>query len=90
MIKELRLDYRKCFTNSALSSTAKRFSPTTLQSEISEVGGRAFEPKCLVPKASIGLKTRGGRRSPTRGFSVLLPYRDYVSLSVAICIYSTV
>jgi hypothetical protein len=30
MIKELRLDYRKCFTNSALSSTAKRFSPTTL------------------------------------------------------------
>src|SRR5438094_3343227 len=31
MIKELRVDYRKCFTNSALSSTAKRFSPTTLQ-----------------------------------------------------------
>src|SRR5213593_228216 len=29
MIKELRVDYRKCFTNSALSSTAKRFSPTT-------------------------------------------------------------
>jgi hypothetical protein len=34
MIKELRLDYRKCFTNSALSSTAKRFSPTTLQSNL--------------------------------------------------------
>src|SRR5213594_449676 len=31
MIKELRVDYRKCFTNSALSSTAKRFSPSTLQ-----------------------------------------------------------
>jgi hypothetical protein len=31
MIKELREDYRKCFANSALSSTAKRFSPTTLQ-----------------------------------------------------------
>src|SRR5438034_7921468 len=31
MIKELRVDYRKCFTNSALSSTAKRFSPTTRQ-----------------------------------------------------------
>jgi hypothetical protein len=28
--------------------------------------------------------------SPTRGFSVLLSYRDYVSLSVAIGIYSTV
>ena len=28
--------------------------------------------------------------SPTRGFSVLLPYRDYVSLSVAIGIYSSV
>jgi hypothetical protein len=27
---------------------------------------------------------------PTRGFSVLFPYRDYVSLSVAIGIYSSV
>jgi hypothetical protein len=27
---------------------------------------------------------------PTRGFSVLLPYRDYVSPSVAIGIYSSV
>ena len=27
---------------------------------------------------------------PTRGFSVLLPYRDYVTLSVAIGIYSSV
>jgi hypothetical protein len=26
MIKELRVDYRNCFNNSALSSTAKRFS----------------------------------------------------------------
>ena len=26
MIKELRVDYRNCFTNSALSSTAKRYS----------------------------------------------------------------
>jgi len=26
---------------------------------------------------------------PTRGFSVLSPYRDYVSLSVAIGIYSS-
>jgi len=28
-------------------------------------------------------------REPTRGFSVLLPYRDYVSPSVAIGIYSS-
>jgi hypothetical protein len=34
MIKELRGDYRNCFNNSALSSTAKRFSPTTLQSNV--------------------------------------------------------
>ena len=27
---------------------------------------------------------------PTRGFSVLLPYRDYATLSVAMCIYSSV
>jgi hypothetical protein len=27
---------------------------------------------------------------PTRGFSVLLPYRDYVTPSVAIGIYSSV
>ena len=27
---------------------------------------------------------------PTRGFSVLLLYRDYVTLSLAICIYSSV
>src|SRR5262245_40055131 len=27
---------------------------------------------------------------PLRGFSVLLPGRDYVTLSVTICIYSTV
>jgi hypothetical protein len=30
------------------------------------------------------------RHHPTRGFSVLLPYRDYVSPSVAIGIYSSV
>jgi hypothetical protein len=34
MIKELRVDYRKCFTNCALSSTARRFSPTTLRSNL--------------------------------------------------------
>jgi hypothetical protein len=34
MIKELREDYQNCFNNSALSSTAKRFSPTTLQSNV--------------------------------------------------------
>jgi len=27
---------------------------------------------------------------PTRGFSVVLPYRDYATLSVAIGIYSSV
>ena len=36
MIKELRVDYRKCFTNSALSSTAKRFSPTTRQIDLTK------------------------------------------------------
>src|SRR5438093_1935535 len=34
MIKELRVNYRKCFTNSALSSTAKRFSPSTRQIDL--------------------------------------------------------
>src|SRR5438128_1922360 len=34
MIKELRVDYRKCFTNSALSSTAKRFSPSTQRTNL--------------------------------------------------------
>jgi hypothetical protein len=34
MIKELREDYQNCFNNSALSSTAKRFSPTTLQVDL--------------------------------------------------------
>jgi hypothetical protein len=38
MIKELRVDYRKCFNNSALSSTAKRFSPTTLQAYLTGFG----------------------------------------------------
>jgi hypothetical protein len=28
------VDYRKCFTNRALSSTARRFSPTTLRSNL--------------------------------------------------------
>src|SRR5258707_10901910 len=35
--EELRGDYRKSFNNSALSSTAKRFSPTTLN-QISQDG----------------------------------------------------
>jgi hypothetical protein len=30
------VDYRKCFNNSALSSTAKRFSPTTRQIDLTE------------------------------------------------------
>src|SRR4029453_4929936 len=34
MIKELRVDYRKCFTNSNLSSTAKRVSPPTLRVDL--------------------------------------------------------
>ena len=42
MIKELREDYRKCFTNSALSSTAKRFSPTTLQFNEDKVQSQQF------------------------------------------------
>ena len=33
---------------------------------------------------------RGQNRTADRGFSVLLPYRDYVTLSIAICSYSSV
>ncbi len=51
MIKELRVDYRKCFTNSALSSTAKRFSPSTplynLMQCLQYVLG-LWEPTCVA------------------------------------------
>ena len=34
--------------------------------------------------------TRDRIELPTRGFSVLLPYRDYVTLSVTMCICPSV
>jgi hypothetical protein len=40
-------------------------------------------------QASMG-KARIAGANPTRGFSVLFPYRDYMTLSVTICIYSGV
>ena len=43
MTKELRVDYRKCFTNSALSSTAKRFSPTTRQTNLARLSRRRIQ-----------------------------------------------
>src|SRR5262249_4751021 len=69
---------RRLYNTSSLQrSTAKtRFRATNVTAKIWHSRAR---PRLIRPVMR-----------PTRGFSVLLPYRDYVYLSVAIGIYSSV
>jgi len=57
MIKELRVDYRKCFNNSALLSTAKRFSPSTRQSNLTGLRRRRIQ-------SNYSLNDQAHRRGP--------------------------
>ena len=69
MIKELRVDYRKCFTNSALSSTAKRFSPSTRQTNLTGFVRRRnqFNPSIVIWYSSLSRgRDRPCERPPAR------------------------
>ena len=60
MIKELREDYRNCFNNSALSSTAKRFSPTTLRFNVPSPAGTGKQESVLRSAATPDHRGFGG------------------------------
>src|SRR4029434_6808749 len=66
MIKELRVDYRKCFTNSNLSPTAKRLSPTTLQSNFTGFSRRRIQFNLGVSLSPYPLSPEHSAKSSNR------------------------